>query len=185
MTEEDYPGPGPNRLVETVAGHQQLAFEFLEVRLWEMDPEPALASGETALLPLVPLLGAPSESALSRSVALVDTVPDDEERAGIYTGISVLGGLRYSRDLIRSLIRSEQMSRSVIYDEIMEEGALKARRGYIVEALEERLGAVPGDLSSRLESVTDGDELSRLFHLALRCRSIDEFLASLAPEPHV
>jgi len=181
MTEEDYPGPGRNRLVETVAGREQLTFEFLEVRLWELDPQPVLAAGETALLPLVPLMGKPSEDVLRRAVALADTVPDEEERADIYTGISVLGGLRYSRGLVRSMIRSEQMSRSVIYDEIVEEGALRARRIDIVAALEERVGSVPEDLPSRLDSLEDSVELSRLHRLAVRCDTLEEFLSGMEP----
>jgi hypothetical protein len=179
MTEEDYPGPGRNRLVETVAGQQQLIFEFLEVRLWEVDPEPVLAAGTVALLPLVPLMGPPNEEVLQRAVALAATVPDEEERADLYTGLSVLGGLRYSRDLIRAMIRSEQMSKSPIFEEIVHEGEVRGQRNAIVTFLAERFGPVPGEIIEALKSLEEEAELSRLLRATARCASLDEFAEQL------
>lgn len=175
MTEEDYPGPGRNRLVEMVAGQQQLIFEFLEVRLWELDPESVLAAREVALLPLVPLMGSPSEEVLQRAVDLAATIPDEEERADIYTGLSVLGSLRYSRDLIRAMIRREQMSKSPIYEEIVHEGIRRS----IVTFLTERFGPVPQEIIESLKNLEEEAELSRLLRVTAHCASLEEFIGQL------
>ena len=85
--------------------------------------------------------------------------------------------------LIRAMIRSDQMSRSVIFDEIVEEGAVKARRKDIIDVLAERLGAVSADIKAKLESIADQAELSRLLRLAVRCASMDDFRADMDASP--
>jgi hypothetical protein len=82
LTAVGYPGAGHNRLEEVVCGQRQLVFEFAEVRLWELEPADYLAAGETALLPLVPLMGAqPSAEALAQAVTAVAATPNAVERA--------------------------------------------------------------------------------------------------------
>jgi len=181
LTAVGYPGAGHNRLEEVVCGQRQLVFEFAEVRLWELEPADYLAAGETALLPLVPLMGAqPSAEALAQAVTAVAAVSETAERADLYTGLSVLSALRYSRELIRSLIRREAMKESPIYQEILEEGALQSRRDDIVDTLNIRFGEVPPEITSELAEVANLETLRHLLHLAVRCESIADFRAQMA-----
>ncbi|MCS6859534.1 MAG: hypothetical protein NZT92_04345 [Abditibacteriales bacterium] len=122
LTAGGYPGRGHNRLEEVVLGRRQLVFEFEEVCLWELDPAAYLARGEIALLPLIPLMGRePSAEVLKEAVEAASKVEDAAEQANLLTGISVLGSLRHSRELIHALIRREKMKESPIYQEIMYE----------------------------------------------------------------
>jgi predicted transposase YdaD len=181
LTAVGYPGAGHNRLEEVVCGQRQLVFEFAEVRLWELEPADYLAAGETALLPLVPLMGAqPSAEALAQAVTAVAAVSETAERADLYTGLSVLGALRYSRELIRSLIRREAMKESPIYQEILEEGAVQQSRDYIVDVLSVRFGEVPPEIAGELAEVADLETLRHLLRLAVRCESIADFRAQMA-----
>jgi hypothetical protein len=71
------------------------------------------------------------------------------------------------------------VSRSPIFDEIVQEGIIRAQRSSIVTVLTERLGAVPRTVVALLNDLEDTTELSRLLRLAARCTSLDEFAASL------
>jgi predicted transposase YdaD len=120
LTAEGYPGRGHNRLEEVVLGRRQLVFEFEEVCLWELDPEEHLARGETALLPLIPLMGLePPEEVLGQVVEAAGKVENAVEQADLLTGISVPGSLRHLRETIHPLIRREKMKESPIYQEIV------------------------------------------------------------------
>jgi hypothetical protein len=180
LTAEGYPGAGHNRLEEVVCGQRQLVFEFAEVRLWELSPADYLAAGETALLPLVPLMGVqPSAETLTQAVAAVAAVPDAVERADLYTGLWVFGGLRYSRELLRSLIRREAMKESPTYMEIFEEGAVQRSRDDIVDVLSVRFGDVPSEIAGALAEIDDSETLRQLHRLAVRCESIADFRAQM------
>jgi predicted transposase YdaD len=184
LTAEGYPGAGHNRLEEVICGQRQLVFEFAEVRLWELEPADYLKAGETALLPLVPLMGVqPSAETLTQAVAAVAAMPDAVERADLYTGLWVLGGLRYSRELLRSLIRREAMKESPTYLEILEEGALEGAlrrsRDAIVDVLSARFGDVPSEIASALAEIDDSETLRRLLRLAACCESIADFRAQM------
>jgi predicted transposase YdaD len=181
LTAEGYPGAGHNRLEEVVCGQRQLVFEFAEVRLWELSPADYLAAGETALLPLVPLMGAqPSVEVLTQAVSAAAATPNAVERADLYTGLWVFGGLRYARELLRSLIRREAMKESPTFMEIFEEGALQSRRDDIVDVLTARFGEAPSEVADALAEIGDSEELRRLLYLAARCDSVADFRAQMA-----
>jgi predicted transposase YdaD len=185
LTAAGYPGRGHNRLEEVVLGERQLVFEFREVCLWELDPAEYLARGETALLPLVPLMGQhPSAEMLGRVVETASKIENEVEQADLLTGISVLGSLRYSRELIHSLIRREKMKESPIYQEIVLEGVMQgivqAKRDDIAKVLAERFDHVPEEVVRVIESIEETEELDRLIRVAARCVSVEEFSAQMA-----
>jgi predicted transposase YdaD len=176
LTAEGYPGPGHNRLEEVVWGRRQLVFEFEEVRLWALDPAEHLARGETALLPLIPLMGQePSAEVLKQAVEAAGKVENEAEQANLLTGISVLSSLRYSRELIHAMIRREKMKESPIYQEIVQEGAAMGKQDAIIHFLTARFGHVPEETVRAVESVEDPAELDRLIEWAARCQSLEEF----------
>lgn len=184
LTAEGYPGRGHNRWEEVVLGERQLVFEFREVCLWELNPEEYLARGEIALLPLIPLMGQqPSAEVLGRVVETASKIENVAEQADVLTGISVLGSLRYSRELIHSLIRREKMKESPIYQEIVQEGVLQgvvqAKRDDITKFLTERFERVPEEMVQAIESVEEIEELDRLIRAAARCASLEEFAAQM------
>lgn len=176
LTAEGYPGRGHNRLEEVVLGRRQLVFEFEEVCLWELDPAEYLSRGETALLPLIPLMGRePSAGVLGQVVEAASRVENEIERANLLTGISVLGSLRHTQELIHALIRRENMKESPIYQEIVHEGEVQAQQKDIIRVLTTRLGHVPEEITRAVGSVEEIEELDRLIEWAARCQSLAEF----------
>lgn len=191
LTKENYPGPGHNCLRESPFGHFQHYFEFLEVRLWEMDPEPILRSGAVGLIPLIPLMRGKGKAPLTRAVAAASAVPDNTLRAEIVTAIAVLGSLKYPADLIKRLIRRETMKESAIFREIFEEGIEEGRsKGieegreegivtFIVRTLEKRFSSVPDKLKTQIASVRSFERLEELAERAVKCRDFRSFAKSL------
>jgi len=102
-------------------------------------------------------------------------VENEVEQANLLTGISVLGSLRYSRELIHTLIRREKMKESPIYQEIVLEGIVQGERNSIIKVLTARFNQVPEGIRRAIEAVEEVEELDRLLEWATRCQSLEEF----------
>ncbi|MBI2190583.1 MAG: hypothetical protein HYU36_01195 [Planctomycetes bacterium] len=123
LTSRGYPGPGQNRLEETVFGQRQLLFEWSEVRLWELKAAEMLQLGASGLIPLVALArGKTPEQPLTLAVDAASKVSDNSAKANILTAIGVLASLRYPKDLIFSFIRREAMKESSVAMDFIREG---------------------------------------------------------------
>jgi hypothetical protein len=60
------------------------------------------------------------------------------------------------------------------------EGALKARRKYILKVLEARFGVTALELEPKLKEI-DEDDLDEILNLAATCRSLASFGKKLSP----
>jgi predicted transposase YdaD len=156
LTPRGYPGPGHNVYRETPFGEPQLAFQWREVRLWEVDPELVLERGAVGLFPLIPLMKGRGTKPLRTAVAAASKVSDNVQRADLLTAVAVLGSLRYSKDVIKALIRSETMKESPIYMEILNAGRKEGQKLGRLEG--QKLGRLEGQKLGRLE----GQKLGRL-----------------------
>jgi len=61
----------------------------------------------------------------------------------------------------------------------IEKGLLEEGREMVLEALDERFGQVPDDVSNAVAKIEDRDKLKILHRQAIRCASMDEFRKSL------
>ena len=92
--------------------------QYNVIRLWEQDP--AIFLDNPGLLPLAVLARTNSPQALLEQVAeRIDRIEDSERRLGVAACTEILAGLRFESSLIRSILGSDVMRQSVIYQEIL------------------------------------------------------------------
>lgn len=126
------------------------------VRLWEQDPTPFLDT--PALLPLATLTRSDSPQGLLAQVAQrVARIPDREQRQNISGCLEILAGLRFEKDLIRRFLREDIMRGSVIYQDILQQGAFSV----ISPMINRRLGEVEPSLLERIR-VLSAEQLEAL-----------------------
>lgn len=143
------------------------------VRLWEQDPAPLLDT--PALLPLATLTRTDSPQGLLVQVAQrVARIPDREQRQNIAGCAEILGGLRFQKDLIHRLLREDIMRGSVIYQDILQQGAFKLMR----RLLDRRLGEVDPALIERVRELS-ADQLEVLAEALLDFSEVSDLVAWL------
>jgi predicted transposase/invertase (TIGR01784 family) len=97
------------------------------IRLWEESPEIFLKI--PGLLPLAVLTQAEDPTVRLREVAsILDTITDQRIKANLTAATSVLGGLVLKPELIKTILRSEIMKESAVYQEILQEGMAKGEQ---------------------------------------------------------
>ncbi|MBD2099502.1 Rpn family recombination-promoting nuclease/putative transposase [Leptolyngbya sp. FACHB-261] len=127
------------------------------IRLWEQDPAPLLA--DPALLPFAVLAQTNSPEALLEQVAAqVAMIEAPAERKSISTCTQVLAGLRFEKELIRTVFREELMQESVIYQDILQkglqQGMQKGELKIILSLLARQLGSLPPDLQAQIQQLS-------------------------------
>jgi predicted transposase/invertase (TIGR01784 family) len=81
------------------------------------------------LLPLAVLTQAEDPTVRLREVAsILDTITDQRIKANLTAATSVLGGLVLKPELIKTILRSEIMKESAVYQEILQEGMAKGEQ---------------------------------------------------------
>ncbi len=123
------------------------------IRMWEQSPEPLLQ--EPALLPLVPLCATDnSAQLLSRVAQELSNIEEKELSRDLASCTQLLAGLRFSKNLIRNLIREGIMRESVIFQEILEEGRQEEALVMIMRPLTRLFGALDPDLQARIRQLS-------------------------------
>ena len=91
------------------------------IRLWEESSDLFLTS--PGLLPLAVLTQSSDPELKLRQVAeVLETITDNRVRGNLMTAASVFGGLVLKPELIKTILRSEIMKESAVYQEILQEG---------------------------------------------------------------
>ncbi len=122
----------------------ETSHRYRVVRLWKESPEPFLNS--PGLLPLAVLTQSQDATERLREVALaLDTIEDRRMKANLTTATAVFGGLLVKPELIKTILRSEIMKESAVYQEILQEGE---QRGLLKG---EQRGLLKGKLEGKLE----------------------------------
>ncbi|MEB3174600.1 MAG: Rpn family recombination-promoting nuclease/putative transposase [Cyanobacteriota bacterium] len=122
----------------------ETSHRYRVIRLWEEAPTPFLSS--PGLLPLAVLTQSQNPTARLREVALaLDTIEDRGAKANLTTASAVFGGLLVKPELIRTILRSDIMKESTIYQEILQEGE---QRGLLKG---EQRGLLQGKREGKLE----------------------------------
>ncbi|MBJ7900579.1 MAG: Rpn family recombination-promoting nuclease/putative transposase [Cyanobacteria bacterium RI_101] len=94
---------------------------YCVIRLWEESAAPFLNS--PGLLPLAVLTQSQDPTERLREVALaLGTIEDRRAKANLTTASAVFGGLLVKPELIRTILQSDIMKESAIYQEILQEG---------------------------------------------------------------
>jgi predicted transposase/invertase (TIGR01784 family) len=91
------------------------------IRLWEQSSDLFLNS--SGLLPLAVLTQTSDPTIILRKVAKVlETIPDNNLRQNLTAATAVFGGLVIKPDIVKTILRSQFMKESAVYQEILQEG---------------------------------------------------------------
>jgi predicted transposase/invertase (TIGR01784 family) len=122
----------------------ETSHRYRVIRLWEQSSDLFLNS--LGLLPLAVLTQSSDPELKLRQVAeVLKTITDNRVKANLMTATSVFSGLVLKPELIKTILRSEIMKESAVYQEILQEGEqLGLLKG-------EQLGLLKGKLQGKLE----------------------------------
>lgn len=102
------------------------------------------------LLPFAVLAKADKKAKLLEEVAQkAKSIKEVKKRREILTQTNVLGGLRFSKQLLRQLLREDIRKESVTYQEIVEEDIEIGRRRALEEAKQREAGLILRQLKHR------------------------------------
>ncbi|MBE9202248.1 Rpn family recombination-promoting nuclease/putative transposase [Synechocystis salina LEGE 06099] len=119
---------------------------YQAIRLWEQPSEVFLQS--PGLLPLAVLTQTSDPTLKLREVATaLEQIEDNRVKANLMAATSVFGGILLAPELIKTILRSEIMKESAVYQEILREGE---QRGLLKGKLE---GKLEGRLEAKLETI--------------------------------
>jgi predicted transposase YdaD len=186
-----------------IQGPAQLAplmWQYQVVHLWQMPAEDLLALDQPALLALVgqTRLNSPAV-VLPAVVARLRQVPDPEARGSLLTALLALLPQEDIVTMVEKLLEDDTLLLDTPYLQRIrdagreagreegreagrEEGILVARRGSIVDALILRFAPsaiILQQVTQQVETLTDEAAIERLFAAAIRCASMEEFLAAM------
>jgi predicted transposase/invertase (TIGR01784 family) len=149
-----YLTPTGSELVhQTVFETEVMRHQFQVIRLWEQPTQPFLEA--TGLLPLAVLTQTPDKAQTLRQVAAkIEAIPEKRVQSNIAAASGILAGLKLERDFINQVLRKDIMQQSVIYQEWMEEGALKGEQSLVLRLLTRRVGEMPPELRTKVQSLS-------------------------------
>jgi predicted transposase YdaD len=140
--------PPPDTVIESAFILEQTHHQYRVVKMWEQDP--ALFLGDPALLPLATLAATDNPSGLLYQVAeQVSMIEIESQQREVAAYSQLLAGLKFDKQLIQQVFRSEAMQESVIYQEILQQGELKGQQ----EATEGLLLAKFSELDNELRLI--------------------------------
>ena len=91
------------------------------IRLWEQSSDLFLNS--SGLLPLAVLTQSSDPTIILRKVAeVLETIPDNNVKQNLTAATAVFGGLVIKPDIVKTILRSQFMKESAVYQEILQEG---------------------------------------------------------------
>jgi predicted transposase/invertase (TIGR01784 family) len=116
---------------------------YQAIRLWEQPSETFLQS--PGLLPLAVLTQTSDPTLKLREVATaLEQIEDNRVKANLMAATSVFGGILLTPELIKTILRSEIMKESAVYQEILEEGKIAGKlEGRLEGKLEGKLETIP------------------------------------------
>lgn len=116
-----------NRTMPDVIRLTNTIHRFQVIRLWELDPESMM--NNPALLPFVPLAKTHNPKELLNRVAEeIKKIDNRNDRGTISACTQILAGVRFEKELIRTVFKEDIMRESVIYQEILQEGIEKGEQ---------------------------------------------------------
>ena len=126
------------------------------VRLWEESTELFLNS--PGLLPLASLSKSSDPRIILRKVAQsLKSIADNNVRQNLTAATAVFGGLVVKPNIVKTILRSQFMKESAVYQEILQEGLQKGRQEGLLEGklktipLLKKLGLLIAEIAEELD----------------------------------
>ena len=160
---------------------QQTAFvlentrhEFGVIRLWEQPSNIFLNT--PGLLPFATLSQTEDKTRTLQQVAqAIEQINDTRTQSNIAASTAILAGLVLNKELIKNLLRSDTMRESVIYQDILQEGALSI----VMRLLRRQVGTIPPAQLLKIQAL-DSTQLNNLAEALLDFSSLSDLEAWLA-----
>jgi predicted transposase YdaD len=173
--EADSPSLTGHHQVLLPHGPSYLDFRYSVLGVWMMDVEVVLTSGLGAppLAPLTKVKKKDLPAVINRMKARFEREVSENESNLLWTATKILMGMRYSKELVASLLKGVQgMKESVTYQAILVEGEQRM----LIRMGRKRLGEPSPEIVARIESIGDESILSTLADRLFDVSSWDELL---------
>ena len=169
-----------NSYENSIYGDDILKFKYKVLKVWEIDPNIIIDNNLYGLYPIIPLTEHRSthdEKCLTKCFDLIQNIDIDNDvlKSDISVCTGVLAGLKYPKELIKSLMKVEIMRESVIYQDILDEGMEKGMEKSIISVLAARFGDIPANLADRIYHTKNQSRLDKLLKLAATSKTVNEF----------
>jgi len=165
-----------------------MKFRYKVVKVWEIDSTRIIGNSLYGLFPIIPLTSheiASEKEYLETCFDLVQNVDIDDKvlKSEMLVCTSILAGLKYPKDMIKSLMKEEIMKESVIYQDILNEGKVEGKAEGKAEGMEEsiisvlstRFDNVSANLVEMVHHIKNKSKLNDFLKLAVTSKSISEF----------
>lgn len=186
----------PDSYASSINNKDILTFKFEVLKAWEIKANKIIDNNLYGLFPILPLVKhrkTDDKDYLAECFDLVRNIDieDNKLKADIYFSTGILAGLRYSRELIKTLMKVEILEESEIYQEVLNKGIEKGRNEGIKEGMEKgrnegieksiihilstRFDNIPPNLIDLIYRTKDESQLYRFLELAVKTNSLSEF----------
>jgi len=148
------------------------------IELWTLSAEQLLAANDLGLVPWVPLarIDGPPEPVLRDVRKRIDAQAPPDTHDNLLAVTQVLTRLRYNEPQLLAIFGGRQaMIESPLIQEIMQETVVKTLQEAILQMLAARFGAVPPELTGRLNALHDEPLLRKLVRSAATCPDLKTF----------
>jgi len=170
--------------VNSIYNEEIIKFKYRVLKVWEMDPKMIIDKDLYGLFPILPLTNhgnTNDNKCLEACFDLIQNadIKDGALKADMSVCTGVLAGLRYPKELVKSLMKVEIMQESAIYQDILNEGIEKGKKEgmeeSIISVLSARFGNISANMVDMIHHIRNKSRLNELLKLAATSRTITEF----------
>jgi hypothetical protein len=175
-------------------GRTELRGKWPVVRLWELEANDLIETGNPGLVPWAVLAHSAlkPEELVTRCRDTIQTTASAEHRESLLVVTQILASLAFPKqqflnlfggtpvlmDLMDTALADEL--RKVIREQLRAETRLLILRENILEAIEARFGVVPPEITTQINAITDDTRLKGLLRFAITCADINAFSVELS-----
>ena len=184
LNSDDFGPNTPDTYVNSIYNEQIMKFKYRVLKVWEIDPKMIIDRNLYGLFPILPLTnhGKTNDNrCLKACFDLVENadIKDEALKANMSVCTGVLAGLRYPKELVKSLMKVEIMKESVIYQDILSEGIEKGKKEgmeeSIISVLSARFGDISANMTDMIHHIRNKSRLNELLKSAATSGSLSEF----------
>jgi hypothetical protein len=164
--------------VRSRLGLAGLEVEWRLIELWTLPAEQFLAEGDVGVVPWVPLMqfDGPPEALLERCAAKIEGKAHPKDRADLLAVSQVITGLRFADPELLRLLGGQK---AMIESPLLQKMKAETIQELILDALKDRFGTVPRDVTKLLREIIDEKRLRQLNRVANKCANMEAFREAL------
>jgi hypothetical protein len=146
-----------------------------------LSAEQFLTAGDVGIMPWVPLMkvDGPPETVLERGAARIEREAPPKDQTDLLVVSQVLAGLRYPGLDLSAFFGGQK---AMLESPVIEKWRAEACHELILDALKDRFGSTPRDITKQLRAIVKEKTLRRLSRIANKCADLDAFRQALLEE---